>query len=155
LARKYTLSGSRSVPTTESATWWLIPAAVSAVRMLRDEVRKKSHHGCVVPGRRVRHVDDDLGPIEGFGQSLAGQDVDARVGRRRERVVAGLPQVLDELGSDEAGSADDDDLHRTASLRDHVFASTAYMMTETTVSGRVIRLRCSVRVLVGMLREAD
>jgi hypothetical protein len=99
-------------------------------------------HGCVVPGRRVRHVDDDLGPIERFGESLAGQDVDARVGRRRERVMACLPQFLHELGSDEAGSADDDDLHRTASLRDHVVASTADMMTGTTVSGRLIRLRC-------------
>jgi hypothetical protein len=68
------------------------------------------------PIRCVRHVDDNPGILERFGQSLAGQRVDARVGRRRHRVVAGLAQLLDELGSDEAGSADHDDLHRAAPL---------------------------------------
>jgi hypothetical protein len=43
------------------------------------------------------------------GPSLASERVDAAVGRRREFVVAGLAQFLDELGSDEAGSADHDD----------------------------------------------
>jgi hypothetical protein len=73
-------------------------------------------HRCVAPSRCVRHVDDNPGGLERFGQSLAGQRVDARVGRRRERLVAGLAQLLDELGSDEAGSADHDDLHRAAPL---------------------------------------
>ena len=48
LAREYPLSGNRSVPTTESATWWPTPAAVSAATMLRDEVRKQFGKGCKV-----------------------------------------------------------------------------------------------------------
>ncbi len=59
------------MPTTESATWWLTPAAVSAARMLRDEVWKKSITAVVLPGGRVRDVDDDLGALERLVQSLA------------------------------------------------------------------------------------
>ena len=51
----------------------------------------------VAPIRRVRHIDNDLGLPERFGQSRAGERVDARVRRRRQRVVAGLAQLLDEL----------------------------------------------------------
>src|SRR6266566_4439065 len=42
LARKYPLSGVRSVPTMESATWCRTPAAASATRRLRPEVTKNS-----------------------------------------------------------------------------------------------------------------
>src|SRR6266850_2607775 len=42
LARKYPLSGARSVPTMESATWCRTPALASAARRLRPEVWKNS-----------------------------------------------------------------------------------------------------------------
>src|SRR5262245_10561401 len=41
-ARRYPLSGRRSAPTTDSATWCPTPAAFSAARRLPVEVRKKS-----------------------------------------------------------------------------------------------------------------
>ena len=50
-------------------------------------------------------------PAKDLGQSLAGERVDARVGRRRDRLVAVLVELGHELRSDEAGAADDDDLH--------------------------------------------
>jgi hypothetical protein len=42
LARKYPLSGIRSHPTTDSATWCPTPAAASAARRLRADVSKNS-----------------------------------------------------------------------------------------------------------------
>src|SRR5215813_13342202 len=42
LARKYPLSGVRSVPTMDRATWCRTPAAASAARRLRPEVSKNS-----------------------------------------------------------------------------------------------------------------
>src|SRR5512132_2520013 len=42
LARKQPLSGVRSVPTMDSATWCRTPAAASAARRLRPEVSKNS-----------------------------------------------------------------------------------------------------------------
>src|SRR5215470_8352990 len=42
LARKYPLSGVRSVPTMDSATWCRTPAAASAARRLWPEVSKNS-----------------------------------------------------------------------------------------------------------------
>src|ERR1700730_11475693 len=42
LARKYPLSGVRSVPTMDSATWCRTPAAASAARRLRPEASKNS-----------------------------------------------------------------------------------------------------------------
>ena len=68
-------------------------------------------HGRVFPGGCVRHVDDDLGALECFGEPLARERVDSRVRRRRERFVTALPQLLDELRPNEAGSANDNDLH--------------------------------------------
>src|SRR6185503_5868158 len=43
LARKYPLSGDRSVPTMESATWCRTSAVASAARRLRPEVSKNSN----------------------------------------------------------------------------------------------------------------
>jgi hypothetical protein len=36
-------------------------------------------HRRVVPDGCVRHIDDDLGALERFGQALTGERVDARV----------------------------------------------------------------------------
>ena len=84
-------------------------------RLRREQVAgcglEEVEHGRVVPRGCVRHVDDDLGALECFGEPLARERVDSRVRRRRERLVTGLPQLLDELRPNEAGSADDNDLH--------------------------------------------
>ena len=79
--------------------------------MLRDRGLEEVQDRRVVPDGRVRDVDDDLCTLERFGQPLAGDRVDAGVRRRRERVVAVVAQLLDELRPDEAGPADDNDLH--------------------------------------------
>ena len=73
--------------------------------------QEEVHDLRVVPQRCIRDVDDYLGTLERFCQSLAGDRVDARVRRRRERLVAVLAQFLDELRPDQAGSADNNDLH--------------------------------------------
>ena len=51
----------------------------------------------IVERGRVRHVDDDLGADERFGQPLARDGVDARGGRRREDLVAVPAEPVDEL----------------------------------------------------------
>src|SRR5262249_18457346 len=68
-------------------------------------------HGRVVPHGRVRHVDDDLRALERCVESLARDGVDACVRRCRERFVAVLAQLCDELRPDQAGPAVNDDLH--------------------------------------------
>src|ERR1700704_532468 len=60
---------------------------------------------------RVRHVDDDVGTVEGGGHALAGERVDARVRRCRHGLMALFSKVCDDLRPDAPGSADDDDLH--------------------------------------------
>jgi hypothetical protein len=41
---------------------------------------EKLEDGLVLPRRRVRHVDNDVGTIHRLGQALAGDTVDARAG---------------------------------------------------------------------------
>src|SRR5215472_7912256 len=71
----------------------------------------------VFPYRRVRHIDDDFGAVERFGQTLAGDGVYARIGGGGEHVMAALAEVLHEFRSDEAGASDDDNLHAFSPLR--------------------------------------
>src|SRR5262249_8700456 len=116
-------------------------------------------HRRVPPVGRVRHVDHDLGTLERFGQSLAGDDVHASVRRRRQRVVAVRAQLCDELRPDQAGPADYDDLHRVSFLSPgparmgpgrvgslhaagHPVAWTAARMTRVTTDGLEMRDRC-------------
>ncbi|MNT50563.1 hypothetical protein D3C72_1874890 [compost metagenome] len=73
-------------------------------------------HGGVFERRRVRHVDDDIGTFERLLQAFAGDGIDAGIRRGRKDVMAPLTQVVAELGSDQAGSANDYDLHICASL---------------------------------------
>src|ERR1044071_8770718 len=60
---------------------------------------------------RVRHIDDHRGASQSARQALPRDRVDARIGRRRQCVVAVLTKPPDKLGADESGAADDDDLH--------------------------------------------
>src|SRR5919106_2569255 len=111
-ARKYPLSCSRSVPTTDSTTWWFGSPRPQFPRPGCCETRSGRSPGPHRrPARGVRYVDDNLGALKCFGQAFAGERVDARVRRRPERFVAVLAQLLDELRPNEAASADDNDRH--------------------------------------------
>src|SRR5262249_10089085 len=66
---------------------------------------------CVLERWGVRHVDNDCRALEGLGETLTGEGVDAGVQGRGHGFVTVVAQVLDELGPDQPGPADDDDLH--------------------------------------------
>jgi hypothetical protein len=68
-------------------------------------------YGGVLERGSVRHVDHHGRSRHGIGESLAGDRVDARARRRRDRLVAVLAELGDELRSDEPAAADDSDLH--------------------------------------------
>ena len=85
--------------------------------------REELHHRVVLEGRRVRDVDQRLGALEHLGEPLAGERVDARSpvtpGRPRD------PPRRDryDLRTDQACSADDNDLHDLPFARLGVSAS--------------------------------
>src|SRR5688572_7574323 len=58
---------------------------------------------------RVRHIDDEVGARQRFGQPFAGDGVDARAGRGRVDLVAQRAQLAHQLGADEAAAANDRD----------------------------------------------
>ena len=68
-------------------------------------------HGSVLERRRVRHVDDHLCALERIGDAFTGERVHARVRRRRDRFVAGVAELGDELRADEPGTANHDEFH--------------------------------------------
>ena len=69
-------------------------------RLGREQVARRRleemHHRIVVPIGSVGHVDDDLCTFEDFGEPLAGECVDARVGGRWDRLVSVLIELGDE-----------------------------------------------------------
>src|SRR5262245_42209958 len=69
------------------------------------------HDGPLLERRRVRDVDEDRRALKSLRQTLACEGVDACVGRSRHHLVAMFPQGRHELGSDEPGTADDDEFH--------------------------------------------
>ena len=83
---------------------------------------EEDHDVVVREGRRVGHVDHDVGAGQGVVQSFAGQDVDAGPRRGRYRVVTVGIELLNDLRADQPGSADDDDPSRVAPLWDSVRA---------------------------------
>ena len=99
------------MPTTDSATWWPTPAACLGGEEVAGRGPEEVHHRVVLERRRVGHVDDHVGAVERVGQALAGERVDAGVGDGGDGLVAVLAELGDELGADESGAADDDDLH--------------------------------------------
>lgn len=69
-------------------------------------------HDCVVlERRRVRHVDDDIGSGDSLVESFLRQGVAASLEGGGNRLVTVSVELDDELGADQPGSADDDDLH--------------------------------------------
>src|SRR5262249_18465726 len=73
-------------------------------------------HRLVFERGRIGEVDHHLRAGQGLDEPLAGHRVDARVWRSRNALVTLLLQLRDALGADQAGSADNDDLHGLTSL---------------------------------------
>ena len=88
LARMYPLSGMRSAPTTDSATWCLTPAAASAASRLRVDVSKNSITAASAQDGEFDTSTTTFAPARALGQALAGEGVDARRGGRRHGLVA-------------------------------------------------------------------
>ncbi len=78
---------------------------------------EECHDGVVREIRGVGEVDHDLCPGNGLGEPFAGDGVDAGVGGRSDDLMALLTQVRDDLAADEAGAADNNDLHVCFSMR--------------------------------------
>ncbi len=93
------------------ATWCPTPAAASAASRLRVEVVKNSSTAASSNDGEFETSTTTAAPSQGGGRAVAGDGVDAGVGRRGEGLVAVLAEQVDELRSDAPGAADDDDLH--------------------------------------------
>src|SRR5262245_60815092 len=65
---------------------------------------------------RIRHVDHYVRAGEGLGETSAGEGVDAGGRCRGDSFVAVGDEPGDQLGTDQACTADDDDLHRELPL---------------------------------------
>src|SRR5688572_4399048 len=116
-ARKYPLSGVRSVPTMESATWCRAPSALSAARRLRPEVSKEFQHRLAFKRRRVGKVDQHLRAGHGLLKALASDRVHTGIRRGCEDIVTTLAQNRHGLRADQAAAADHDDLHSELLVR--------------------------------------
>src|SRR5262249_27554768 len=90
LARKYPLLCMRSVPTTESATWYLTPAAFSAANRLRPDVVKKSIAALSSNDGELDTSTSTCEP-ERPSESLARERVHSRIRRRGPRPFARPP----------------------------------------------------------------
>src|SRR6185369_13699266 len=94
----------------DSATWCRTPAAASAGKRLRPEVSKNSSTALSSNDGELE-VDHHLRAGHGIFDALAGNGVDAGIGRGGDDLVAALAQNGDGLRADQAGAADDHDLH--------------------------------------------
>src|SRR6267142_4379688 len=89
-------------------------------------------HRLVFKGGRIGEVDHHLRAGHGLFEALAGDAVDAGLGRGGDGLVAALAQNGDGLRADQAGTADDDDLHGLPSLVDDVTVKWGRMQMRTT-----------------------
>ena len=95
----------------------MVPDAGGGLRRVQVAPRglEEFQHRLVLERGRIGEVDDDLRAGHGLLEALAGDGVDAAVGRGRDDLVASLAQNGDGLRADQAGAADDDDLHEVTS----------------------------------------
>src|SRR6202022_2078189 len=70
----------------------------------------------VLEGRRIRDIDDNFGTRKDLVEALARDRVDARTASRWNHFVAFLTEPARELGSNEAGTANNDNLHDSPSI---------------------------------------
>src|SRR5215831_6962503 len=75
-------------------------------------------HRLVFKRWRIGEVDHHLRAGHGLLDTLAGDGVDAAIGRGGEDLVTALAQNRDGLRADQAGAANDDDLHGLPSVVD-------------------------------------
>src|SRR3984885_3108407 len=75
-------------------------------------------HRLVFKRRRIGEVDHCLRAGQNLSEPFAGYGVDPAVGRGGDDLVAALAQDGDRLRADQAGAADDDDLHELTSVVD-------------------------------------
>src|SRR5205814_5562244 len=68
-------------------------------------------HRLVFKRGRIGEVDHHLRAGHGLFEALAGDGVDAGIGRGGDDLVTALTQNGDGLRADQAGAADDNDLH--------------------------------------------
>src|SRR6516164_796324 len=72
------------------------------------------HHGFVVEGWRVGEVDNRIGTRYGLGETFAGDGVDTRARRGRDRLVSQLGQIGNDLRADQSCATDNQNLHDLA-----------------------------------------
>src|SRR5262249_44291855 len=91
----------------------VVPDARSGLRREKVVARglEEFQHRLVFKRGRIGEVDHHLRAGYGLFEALAGDGVDAAIGRCGEDLVAALAQNDDGLRADQAGAADYDDLH--------------------------------------------
>src|SRR5260221_13138349 len=80
-------------------------------------------HFRVLPGRGVCYIDNDGGALQGIGEALARNAIDAGAGRGSQGFVPLIAKLLHELRSNEPSSADYYDFHECPSLSAAAFPS--------------------------------
>jgi hypothetical protein len=101
----------------DSATWCRTPAAASAVRRLRPEVSKNSRTALSSNDGELARSMTTCAPARAPLSPSPGHSVDAACGRGGNDLVAAVAQNGDGLRADQAGAADDDDLHDVLSFQ--------------------------------------
>src|SRR5262245_7350891 len=97
-------------------------------------------HRLIFKRWRIGEVDHHLRARHGLPEALAGDAVDAALGRRSDDVVAALAQNGDGLRADQAGATDDDDLHSLHSqleLRAYETLSLTHVVPDAGACGLV------------------
>ena len=102
----------------DSATW---PDSGCGLR--REKVAsgglEELQHRLVFKRRRIGEIDHHLRTSHGLFDALTGDGVDAAIGRGGDDVMAALAQNGDGLRADQAGAANNHDLHGLTSFVDH------------------------------------
>src|SRR5260370_10734681 len=101
-----------------SAAWCRMPAADSAARRLWPEVSKNSSTALSSNEGELARSITTCAPATASLTPLAGDGVDAAIGRGGDDLVAALAQNGDGLRADQASATDDDDFHGVPSLVD-------------------------------------
>src|SRR5207253_1236723 len=91
----------------------MVPDAGSGLRRAKIAAGslEEFQHRLVLERGRIGEVDDHLRADHGLFEALAGDAVDTVFGRGGDHLVSALAQNGDGLRADQAGAADDDDLH--------------------------------------------
>src|SRR6185437_419160 len=96
----------------------MVPDAGCGLRREKVAARglEELQHRLVLKRRRVGEVDYHLRAGHGLLEPLAGDGVDAALGRRGDDLVAALAQNGNGLRADQAGAADHHELHGSPPL---------------------------------------